>query len=561
MHKKNFVLLVLFVLIASALSALPPATPSAGIVERQLEKEYEGKPLEPKREVPSIQIDIPKERLALPEDKKVLIKEVRIQGNESVSTKEIYSWVDCDLNREMSIKEIYELCRRIDEKYAEKGFFLARAYPPVQEIRDGILTIEIIEGKLGKISIEGNKHYSTPFILKYFSSLQGHPLRYNDFLRSLMLLNENSDLAAGAVFERGEAFGTADVILRVDDGRPLHLYLNGNNYGRFLTTNARVGGRFDGGSLFFYGDKISVAQVVGFPIEALFFTDVSYTVPLNAKGTFLECSYLFSKFKVEELKFLDLRGRSDIATLKVSHAIMRRLFWSVDFFSYFDFKQIGNFVLHSTASYDKLRVLTAGFLFDHYGLAKGRDYLNFRMSYGIPHFLGGLRSVDSGCSRNGAGGLFLKMNADYDRIQQLPRNCYLYLHGSGQWSPYKLTLPEVIYIGGIDTVRGFPLASALGDSGYYVNMELRIPPPFLANKRFFMAKKSWKEIVQIAGFVDHGGVFLQSEKSTFEWGSGVGLRVNGPYSLTFSLDVGFPLNHRDSSKSPFVYIKLTGQPF
>jgi hypothetical protein len=43
--------------------AAPPPVPSAGVVERELEKEYKGKPLEPTKEIPSIQIDIPEERL------------------------------------------------------------------------------------------------------------------------------------------------------------------------------------------------------------------------------------------------------------------------------------------------------------------------------------------------------------------------------------------------------------------------------------------------------------------------------------------------------------------
>src|SRR5579871_2652634 len=116
-----------------------------------------------------------------------------------------------------------------------------------------------------------------------------------------MLLNDNTDLNAGAVFKKGKEFGCADVILRVDDHRPIHLYLNGNNYGRFLTTNVRAGGRFDWGNVIFQGDKLSIAEVIGFPVNALYFTDVTYTVPLNRKGASLEFAYLFSKFKIEEL--------------------------------------------------------------------------------------------------------------------------------------------------------------------------------------------------------------------------------------------------------------------
>jgi hemolysin activation/secretion protein len=561
MAKKYFVHLAFFLFTTTSLAATPPPVPSAGVVERELEKEYEGKPLEPDKQVPAIQIDLPKKKLKLPVGKKVLVENIAIQGNDSISGCEITLQVTEFLNRKLSLRDIYELCHAIEQIYAKKGYFLARAYPPPQTIENNILVIEVLEGKLGNVEIVGNKHYTESFIRSYFTSLQNKPLSYDEFLRALMLLNENSDLTAGAVFEKGKELGCADVIVRVNDKRPAHLYLNGNNYGRNLTTNVRAGGRLDWGNLITQGDTFSVAEVVGFPVDALYFTDVIYKVPLNRNGTSLEGAYLFSKFKIEELTSLHLKGRSDIATLKVNHALMRRRSLSIDLFSYFDYKQIRNYAQHHLTSFDKLRVLTVGALLDHYTPSEGRDYLTLRFAGGIPNFLGGLKAVDHESSRKGGGGRFFIFNADYDRLQHLPKDCFFYFHGSGQLSPNKLTLPEQLYIGGSDTVRGFPLAVALGDSGYYVNFEFRSPIPGLANKNFFKFNKKWKDIVQLDAFLDHGGVFLHSERNTFLWGSGLGVRINGPYTLTLSIDVGFPLNHRKLTRGAFTYIKLTGQPF
>lgn len=544
------------------LSAYPPPVPSAGVVERELEREYEGKPLEPGREIPPIQIDIPRERLDSLDGRKVFIHRVEILGNESIPTGEILNCINHFLDQDLSLGDIYKLCHVIDCHYARKGYFLARAYPPPQDIEDDVLLIEVIEGKLGNVQVVGNEYYSDSFVRSYFTSLQDKPLQYDQFLRSLMLLNDNTDLVAGAVFEKGKEFGYADVILRVDDARPVHLYLNGNNYGRNLTTNVRAGGRLDWGNLITQGDTLSIAEVVGFPVNALYFTDVNYTVPLNRKGTFLGLEYLFSKFKIEELKSLHLKGRSDIATLRFNQALIRRCSLSVDLFSYFDYKQIQNFVLGHRTSFDKLRVLTVGALLDHFSPCCGRDYLTLRFGAGIPNFLGGLKAVDKESSRKGGGGRFFIFNADYDHIQPLPRDFFFYFHGSGQLSPNKLTLPEQIYIGGVDTVRGFPLAVGLGDSGYYLNFELRTPPPLsLANKKFFKSNRKWKDVLQFDAFLDHGGVFLNSDGNTFLWGTGLGVRVNGPYSLALSVDVGFPLNHRKHNREVFTYIKLTCQSF
>ncbi len=428
--------------------AAPPPVPSAGIIERELEKEYEAKPLEEEKQVPNIQIDIPQKTFDLPDDKKVYVHKILIEDNESILTKELNNVIKGYLNKEISLKDVYKLCHLIDMFYAKKGYFLARAYPPAQAINNHTLIIRVIEGKLGNISVVGNKHYKEGFIKSFFRPLKNKSLRYNDFLYALMLLNDNADLFAGAVFEKGKEFGTADVILQVKDSSPKHFYFNGNNYGRNLTTNSRVGGRLDYGNFVMQGDKFSIAEVIGFPVNALYFTDVIYNVLLNRKGASLELSYLFSRFTVEELTYLDLKGRSNIGTIKFNQAIMRSRNLSMDFFSYFDIKQIQNFVLSERTSFDKLRVLTIGTLLDHFNPNIGRDYLVLRLAGGIPNFLGGLKSVDSKCSRQGGGGRFFIFNMDYDHIQSLPYYSFLYFHSSLQLSPNKLALPEEIYIGG-----------------------------------------------------------------------------------------------------------------
>jgi hemolysin activation/secretion protein len=549
-----------FLFVGVSALAAPPPVPSAGVVERELEKEYEAKPLEPEKEIPQIQIDIPEEKLEMPEGISVVIEEIEIRGNTVFSCQQISQWISCR-EQELNLQQIYEICETINREYAKRGYFLARAYPPPQTIEQGLLVIEILEGRLGEIILEGNRFYSDGFICGYFERLRGRPLQYDSFLRALLLLNEVSDLETAAVFSKGKEVGTADVIVQIQDKRPLHLYLNGNNYGKDLTTNFRVGGRVDAGSLGVYGDKLSIAEVVGFPINALYFTDVVYRVPLNRNGTFFELAYLFSKFKVEELLSLRLKGVSNIGTLKATHAMVRTRQMSLDLFGYFDIKQIQNYSLGRLTSFDKLRVATLGSLLDRFATRDGRDYLNLRFAVGIPSFLGAMAPVDSECSRAGAGGLFVKFNADYDHLQILAKDCIFSFHGSGQWSPFKLAIPEQIYIGGADTVRGFPLASALGDSGYYLNLELKLPPLLLANQRFFVAKKKWREVMQIVAFVDHGGVSFHGGSDTFLWGSGLGFRFKGPRSLSLSLDVGFPLNHNSLSAGAMTYIKVTGQPF
>jgi len=550
----------LFICASLLLIAAPPPNPAGGVIERQIEKEYEAQPLDTERKIPQIQIDVPKEQLSIPDGTKVFVGRIEIRGNDCILSRDICWELDSDIHQSQSISDIYKLCQKIEALYASRGYFLARVYPPPQEIKDDVLILEVLEGRLGKIRIVGNRHYSELFILRYFAPLQNKALNYNRFLRALMLLNENSDLEAGAVLEKGSRVGTADLIIRVQDKYPVHLYLNGNDYGRFLTTNFRAGGRLDT-QLLRDGDKLSIAEVVGFPIDALYFTDVVYRFPCNAFGTFGELAYLTSRFHVEKIMYLRQAGRSDIATVKVSQAIQRGRFLSTDCFASFDYKQIKNYTLSHLTSFDRIRLLTLGSTVDYYSPKAGRNYLVVKMGFGLPGIFGGLSDPRPISSREGARGNFIKVNADYDFMKKLPYDSFLVAHASGQYSFNKLTVPEQIYIGGVDTIRGFPLASALGDSGYYCNFELRFPPPGLANSPIGRSQKKWKEFLQFSAFFDQGGVAYRGGGSTFECGTGLGVRINAFWKFALTAEVGFPLNHRDLSKDAFFYFKLTGQPF
>ena len=89
------------------LAALPPPVPSAGVVERELEREYEGHPFIPGEKVPPIVIDIPEEALEFPTGIKVLIREVVVSGNESLCGDEVCAAVSSYLDRELTIGQIY----------------------------------------------------------------------------------------------------------------------------------------------------------------------------------------------------------------------------------------------------------------------------------------------------------------------------------------------------------------------------------------------------------------------------------------------------------------------
>lgn len=569
----RFVLLSLipFTLMASANKFVPPA----GVVDRQIEQEYEAKEIKAEKQIPLLEIDIPEKRFDMGKGKTV-IKRIEFDGNTVISSGTLRRCIGNFMGKELSMKEIYEMCHAVQAKYAERGYFLTRAYVPPQQVVDQTLTIEVIEGKLGKVTVLGNKYYKEAFIAKHFTKYEGKPINYDQILKALLLLDENSDLDVGAVFKKGEEFGTADLIVRVTDNRPLHLMIDHNNYGSDHTSHHRTGGRFDWGNLILNGDMLTLVEVVGSPISSLDFTSAIYHIPINTYGSSFDLSYLFANFKTSKVKKIKYTGRSHIGTLRFTQALQRTRRLNTDVFTSFDIKQIQNFGGGIESSYDKLRVLTGGVQIDYIDRWKGRNLFLVSGGWGIPGIFGGSGVNSKSDSRVHGGGRFVKLSGGWKRLQKLPLECFLLFNAQMQYSFDKLPLPEQIYIGGVDTVRGYQLAAGIGDHGFYANLELRVPPPFLRTRKIPWTDTTWGEFVQFVGFIDHGQTFAHGQNILREIGlvngkkkkkqvhfdrailtaAGPGIRIYGPWKFEWSFDVGYPLTDRHRSSDTIVYFRV-----
>ncbi len=59
---------------------------------------------------------------------------------------------------EVTLGILHLIAQEITSLYSIKGYILARAYVPEQEIENGTVTIQVVEGKLGKIEVIGNEN-------------------------------------------------------------------------------------------------------------------------------------------------------------------------------------------------------------------------------------------------------------------------------------------------------------------------------------------------------------------------------------------------------------------
>jgi hemolysin activation/secretion protein len=136
--------LALLVLSQGAFSQQPP---SAGSQLRQIP----ASPV-PQRPVPEIRIEQGSApAIAVPDQMKIVVRSLQVTGAQVFSEAELLAVTGFKPGSELTLADLRAMAAKISAFYRSKGYFVAQAYLPAQDIKDGAVTIAVIEGQYGQI--------------------------------------------------------------------------------------------------------------------------------------------------------------------------------------------------------------------------------------------------------------------------------------------------------------------------------------------------------------------------------------------------------------------------
>jgi hemolysin activation/secretion protein/AraC-like DNA-binding protein len=108
--------------------------------------------------------------------------------------------------------------------YRERGFVTVSVGLPQQRLTNAMVKIQVTEGRLAGIKIQGNQWFSTPNVLRALPSLHSNMLLNSHvFQRELDQANASRDRQLYPVIGAGPDPGTTELTLTVKDRFPLHL--------------------------------------------------------------------------------------------------------------------------------------------------------------------------------------------------------------------------------------------------------------------------------------------------------------------------------------------------
>ncbi|WP_447979648.1 ShlB/FhaC/HecB family hemolysin secretion/activation protein [Candidatus Nitrospira bockiana] len=487
-----------------------------------------------------------------------MVHAFRITGVSVIPLRDLHAVLAPLVGTALAVADLQRAADSLTDEYRRRGYTLAKAYLPEQEVRDGIVEIAVLEGMLGEVRVVGHTHYSSEFVERGFWRVkQEAVVRYETLEEALLLLNDHPNLYVTASLEPGRKVATTDVVATVRDERPVHVTVDYNNFGVPFISRNRFGAGVEIGNLLVEGSLLRVGGIIGDNPDRLLFQIGSFLLPLTRYGTRLVLSASNGRFDVGgQLASLQINGTIKTYDISVDHPIIRSRFQNLRAEAGFASKDNELFMLGQVTADDHLRMLKIGITYDRTDVA-GRSFFSVYGFQGLGEMLGGMGDNHALASRQGADNRFTKAVVSAGRMHGLVSDLYAVVRATGQIATGPLPIIEQWLLGGPDSVRGYQLGEHLGDEGYSVNLEVRLP----ITRR-----------VELLAFLDNGAVRVRNPAAGEQrfhslTGVGPGLRLTLPdYDVALRFDVGFPIDpsralggSMSGGSSPTLYIQASAR--
>jgi len=513
----------------------PGLLTNPSLVPTEMRDQTKKQPMLPKDEI-KLELPEQKQETRKAPDINIPTTQIRVQGVTMIPIEEVKKLVTPYVGRDVTLTQLNGLAAAIADLYHQRGYFTADAYLPPQDIVDGVVTIQVQEGRAGKISIEGSRFYRAKLVRNALSQQPGELLNFKNLETELNRINRlNDGYKVKAFLSAGSQAGQTDLHVHMAERQPLQISGVADNQGRPLIGLYRGGVDLRSDSLTGNADQFTATWRANSNMQLAM---ASYTIPLNRFGTQLSLSSAYSHVNVVlPVKHPPIIvGNSMTNSLTLSQPLDRNRNLIVD--GSLLWSEVGSYFDGDRTSFTDVRALQTGLSFNHYD-RWGRTFNRIQSTVAI----GGI----------GGTATFWKMENYFNRLIFLPRGNLLILRGNAQLTPCPLPSSQQFQIGGENSVRGFTEGLLIGDRGVNLGIEHRFPIPGLTKLNPWLGSR-----VQLAWFYDYGRVWVDHSSPSYDkqisnltqrtllQGVGVGLRLQLTRFMQGFVDCGFGLGDRKS---------------
>ncbi|NBV23947.1 MAG: helix-turn-helix domain-containing protein [Proteobacteria bacterium] len=164
-----------------------------------------------------------------------------VTGNTLLRPEEISNLLTNFTGPAITVDQVVLAQKTLNMFYRRQGYVTVSTALPPQKITNGVVQLQVIEGKLVEITVTGNRYFSSNNVMAALPSLRTNQfIQLQWFNPELDRANLNSDRQIYPEIVPGPEPGTSALMLKVKDHLPLHGRLEMNNQSTPGTPDVRV---------------------------------------------------------------------------------------------------------------------------------------------------------------------------------------------------------------------------------------------------------------------------------------------------------------------------------
>lgn len=465
-------------------------------------------------------------------DTPFFVRDIEVAGSTVYDDTTLNAIVAPYENREITLAELQRAADEITQLYLNDGYITSRAIIGEQTIVDGVVQIDVVEGELEEILVEGTDSLQD-YVRVRIAQGGTRPLNQASLEDQLRLLRVDPVFSSvEASLRAGSDVGKSQLIVRVEEAPTLGGSVFSDSYSPPSVGNVRIGGSLVFRNLAGLGDTLFGSATWTTTAGSKVY-ELGYRVPISPMNGTLLLRMTPNEFEITDPNqptfAFDTEGSTDIYEISVRQPLIRT--------------PRDEFALSLGYRYREGSTLISGVITDATTtnvLSFGQDYVHRDVSgaWAVQsQFRLGDESVDETATTAGNSNTFFSWIGQVQRVQRLGPDNILLVQGSAQLTPDTLPGSEKFFAGGGLSVRGYDQNQRFGDNGFRFSVEDQI---------VLTRDEDGNPFVQIAPFLDGAYIWNDNDSTdvtdnNFLLGTGFGVLLNPVEGLDARADFAYPL--------------------
>jgi hemolysin activation/secretion protein len=205
-----------------------------------------------------------------------------VEGNTLLPQDEVDRILAPFAGKNRDFGDIQRALEALQDAYVGRGYNAVRVSVPEQDIRAGQVRLRVVEARLRRVKVEGNRFFNEKNVRAGLPSLkEGASPNTGAISKDAQLVNENPAKQVSVALQAADDPGQVDVTVRVTDEKPWRVSAYIDNTGTPSTGNYRIGAGYTNANLF-NGDDVLNVQAITSPdhVSDVKIFGVGYRIPI-----------------------------------------------------------------------------------------------------------------------------------------------------------------------------------------------------------------------------------------------------------------------------------------